>query len=431
MIDLKQRVNIREALKLKKAVIGGWVKDYRDLGGLKFLRIRDWSGEIQSTIVKKNAPKQVIEELKKITKESVLLIKGRVQKNEKVINKKEIIPEQIRVLSIAEQPVPLNLSEKVVSGLDARLEWRELDLRRPRVTAIFKIQDKVMQVFQEHFRNKGFVQIQPPSIIAASSEGGADLYALKYFEQKAFLAQSPQLYKQMAVMGGLEKVFMITPVWRAEKHNTTRHLNESRQCDIEVGFTDDAGAIKHMIDFMKDLTKRINEECKEELGTLNVEVKKIKRIPVITYDQAVQELKSLGERITWGDDFTPEHEKKLSAAHDNIVFIKDYPTRVRAFYSMPHEQDSSKCKAYDLLFNGCEVLSGAQRIHDPALLIQQLNVKGLRVKDFEFYVNAFRYGAPPHAGWSFGLERLTMSLLKLPNIREACLFPRDRTRITP
>jgi aspartyl-tRNA synthetase len=277
---------------------------------------------------------------------------------------------------------------------------------------------------------RGFIEIRTPTLVAEATEGGSEVFEVKYFDRKAYLAQSPQLYKQLALVGGLDKVFMIVPVFRAEKSNTTAHLTEVTQMDIEVAFADADDVIKLLAEAVTSMVKEVIKSNKEELELLGrkLEVPKVK---VVSYTEAVAELKKKGSTIEFGVDFSREDEQKVSEIYGKYVIVKEYPTKTRAFYSMPKKDNPEISYGFDFIFDGLEICSGAQRIHLPELLTKQIEGRGLDPKNFEFYINAFRNGAPPHAGWSIGLERLTMQIAGLKNIREAALFPRDRKRITP
>jgi aspartyl-tRNA synthetase len=299
-------------------------------------------------------------------------------------------------------------------------------------SAVFKVKSRMLHSFRERLCQLGFTEINPPCIVSAATEGGTELFPVKYFERKAFLAQSPQLYKQLAVIGGMDKVFMTTPVFRAEKHNTTTHLNELISLDIEMGFADHNDAMDVLEDVIKRVTSDVMEGCQEELKLLEAKLDVPKKIERHTYTDVVELLNKNGNEMAWGADFNREQESKAAELlGEEIFFITEWPTKSRAFYSMPQEKNPKVCNAFDLMYGGLEIASGAQRIHIPHLLVEQLTSRGLDPKEFDFYVNAFRMGAPPHAGWAVGAERLAMKLCNRSNIRECALFPRDRTRITP
>jgi aspartyl-tRNA synthetase len=309
-----------------------------------------------------------------------------------------------------------------------RLDYRFVDLHRRNIQAIFKIQNVISNSFRLHFYNKGFIEMQPPCIISAASEGGTELFPVQYFEKKAFLAQSPQLYKQMLACT-VEKTFTITPVWRAEKHNTTRHINEIRQMDIECAFMDQMAVMKELEEVVQFVVKEVLEKCKSELEVLGVKNLKIPKGIYLDYEDAI---KKAGGKV--GEDFTPEQERKLCEIYPgDIVFTHSWPASIKPFYIMPKDgkKDAKLSEGFDALYGGIEISSGGQRIHLPELLIERLKMKGLNPKNFESYINSFRYGAPPHSGWSIGLERLTQIICGLDNVKEATMFPRDRDRLIP
>jgi aspartyl-tRNA synthetase len=295
-------------------------------------------------------------------------------------------------------------------------------LRKDHVKEIFKAKSLASMTFLSFLSKKKFIQIQPPSIIGAASEGGAEVFEVQYFEKKAYLAQSPQLYKQLAVIGGLERVMMIATVFRAEKHHTTYHLNEITSMDVEAAFFDYKEMMSLLSQVFYSLTKALSK---------NYEIVKPLKPVKISYEKAIDELSKNGFDIDFGSDFNREMENKICELFGEAVIVYDWPTNIRAFYSMPHEKNQEICKSFDLLYRGLEITSGAQRIHDPELLKMRIAEKGLNLVDFQDYIEAFYYGAPPHSGFGMGLERFIMKALKLNNIREAMLFPRDRTRITP
>jgi len=433
MITLKEinekRIPISEVFhaKKEKVEVAGWADNVRELGKIRFLVLRDLSGMIQVTAVKDKVKKEIFDELGKISRESVVYVSGSVKEAKQAPGGKEIVPEQIEILNSAEENLPIDVSDFSKTELPKRLDFRFLDLHRKRIQAIFKIQSTIAATFIQYFVNKGFMYIQPPSIISSSSEGGTELFPVQYFEKKAFLAQSPQLYKQM-VACAVEKVVTVTPVWRAEKHNTVRHLNESRQMDIEVAFADQFSIMKFLEEVVQDIVKNVIEKNKADLELIGVKLRVPKGI-YLSYDEA---MKKLG--VKPGEDLTPDQEKKLCEMHEgDIVFVHSWPTNLRGFYIMRKDADANArlTEGFDALYKGVEISSGGQRIHIPELLIKMLKKKGLNPDNFEHYIDSFRYGAPPHAGWSIGLERFTTTLLGLSNIREAVLFPRDRDRLIP
>ncbi len=434
MVDLqklnKERIYINSLTAKdhgKKAVVAGWLYDQRDLGKIRFVLLRDITGEIQVTAFKGETKDAVFKLMAKASRESVIVVSGKVVKNAKAPGGREIVPESFEVLAEAEQSLPIDVSDFSKTELPKRLDYRFLDLHRRRTQAIFKIQSTIAGAFREHFYNEGFIEMQPPCIISAASEGGTELFPVQYFEKKAYLAQSPQLYKQMLACS-MEKTFMITPIWRAEKHNTSRHINEIRQMDIEAAFENQTTIMKHLEDVVRYIVKRVIEKCKSELELLGVKLK-VPGAVYLSYEEAIKKV-----RGRMGDDFTPEQEKKLCEMYKgDIVFTHSWPQTLKPFYIMPKDgkKDAKLSEGFDALYGGVEICSGGQRIHIPSLLIERLKAKGLNPKNFEAYIDSFRYGAPMHSGWSIGLERMTMVLCGLDNIKEATMFPRDRDRLTP
>jgi aspartyl-tRNA synthetase len=426
---MENRILISEVFKSKskKVEIAGWVKNIRALGKIKFLVLRDMSGEIQVTGVSSMVSKEIFEMMDKIPRESVISVEGEIKDSKQAPGGKEIIPKKITILNKAED-LPIDISDTSKTELPKRLDYRFLDFHRKKIQAIFKIQNVISNTFREHFYKKGFFEMQPPCIISAASEGGTELFEVKYFEKKAYLAQSPQLYKQMLACS-MEKVFTITPVWRAEKHNTTRHINEIRQMDIEVAFKNQFEIMKEEEEAVVDIVKNVLEKCKEELEILEVKNLKVPKGVYLAYEDAI---KKVGGKI--GEDFTPDQEIKLCAMYPgDLVFTHSWPASIKPFYIMPEneEANSKVSQGFDALYLGVEISSGGQRIHLPELLTERIKAKGLNPKNFKDYIDSFRYGAPPHAGWSIGLERITQKICGLDNVKEATMFPRDRDRLTP
>jgi len=421
-------VTIKEALKKSgKVVVQGWVHDTRDLSKIRFIVLKDSSGKIQVTGIKGKTDDETFKLMKNITKESALEVHGSLKSSSKAPGGKEIIPSRIIILGKAESNLPIDVSDFSKTELPKRLDYRFLDLHRRKVQAIFKIQSTIAITFRNHFIKKNFIEIQTPSIISSASEGGTELYPVKYFEKSAFLAQSPQLYKQM-VACSLGNVVTITPVWRAEKHNTTRHLNESRQMDIEMVFSNQMDVMKELELVVRDIVNTVIKENEDDLKVLDVKLK-IPKSKYLSYEETMKILKE-----KFGDDLTPENERTLGKKFPNtIVFIHSWPMKIKPFYIMPKDQklDAKLSEGFDALYGGIEISSGGQRVHIPELLEKMIKSKGLNTKNFKYYIDSFKYGAPPHGGWSIGLERFTQTLLGLDNIREAVLFPRDRDRLVP
>lgn len=419
--------------------VAGWVHEVRNIGKIAFMLVRDHTGIVQVTAKKGVVLDEIIDSMR-MPKESVVLVIGTVKASKESKQGFEIVPKNITNLNPLSAPIPFEVTGKVPADMDVRLDYRYIDLRRAETTAIFNIQSTILSSFREFLVNEKFQEIRPTSLVEAATEGGADLFSVDYFEKKAYLVQSPQLYKQLAVIGGMDRVFMVTPVFRAEKHNTVYHLNEATQMDIEMGFANHNDAISMLKRTVLHVIKDVEKHNSKDIEILNlnadsesarIHLSEMNSVYDMTYRDAVEELKAQGSAIKFGDDLGRAEEEKLCRMHGDLVLVREYPTMLRSFYTMPNKDDPDISNSYDLLFRGLEVLSGAQRIHAPEMLIDALNKRGIDPKNFEFYINAFKRGAPPHAGWSIGLERLTMKITGMSNIRECSMFPRDRVRLYP
>ncbi len=415
----------------EEVTLAGWVHEIRDIGKLKFLILRDRTGLMQVTGKKGTTPDSVLNSMVQV-KETVVQVKGTVKENKIAPDGLELSPSEVKVLGEVTMKVPFEVTGKVPADLDVRLDNRSVDLRRAAPSSIFRIKHTIAAAFREKVAELGFQEIVTPCIVASATEGGTNLFPIQYFEREAYLAQSPQLYKQLAVIGGMDRVFMTVPVFRAEKHNTRSHLNESFQMDIEMGFADHNDAMDVLSQVTLHILSSVSGRNHHELETLGAKLTVPKKVPRHTYSHIVDLLNRNGVKFEWGGDFSRETEEEISKLlSEELYIIYEWPTKARAFYSMPTEKNPELCNAYDLMYRGTEVASGAQRIHSPELLVQQLKSRGLDPDSFQFYINPFRVGAPPHAGWSIGLERMTMKACGVENIRECALFPRDRTRVAP
>ena len=416
----------------KEIELFGWVHEVRDLGGLVFVILRDREGFAQITLPKKVVDRELFKKAKKVRRESVIRVRGLVKAEEKAPNGFEIIPSEFEVLNEADAPLPLEVTEKVPAELDTRLDNRFMDLRKHRIQAIFRIRHVALQTVREFFDEEGFIEVQTPKIVSTATEGGTELFPISYFEREAFLNQSPQLYKQVLMASGFERVLEIGPIFRAEEHNTIRHLNEATSIDIEVSFTDHEGVMCYLEKLIQRIHENVRERCQRYLRWLNRDIS-IPETPFdrIKYDEALEIANSKGENIAWGEDLSTTALKLIAEDLNGYYFIVDWPTESKPFYAMPYENSPEISKSFDLMNGWLELASGAQRIHKYDLLVKRIKEQGLEPESFKFYLQAFRYGMPPHAGWGLGLERLIMAMLDLPNIREATLFPRDRQRLVP
>lgn len=426
-------VDVSEEQFGSSITVAGWIEDIRNLGSIAFVIIRDKKGTSQVTGLKKEQP-ELFDKLVNLPRESVVSVKGLCQKSEKARNGYEVLPEEVSVLSTSDSPLPLGVVDKVDADLDTRLDNRFIDLRKPKVQAVFEIRSVVLGAVHKMLRRLGFDEVHTPKLIGTSSEGGTDVFKLGYFDRDAYLAQSPQLYKQMLMSSGFDKVYEIAWYFRAEEHNTRRHLNESTAVDVEMAFIESEEDVMKVLEI---LVASMWAAAGEQLNALDVLDKRID-VPDtpfrrVTYDEVLSLLSDHDCKLEWGEDLGTEEERMLGnimseKGHD-FYFITNYPLSAKPFYTMPRGKKYS-C-GFDLECKGVELASGSQRIHDVDLLTNRMNELGLKTDAFESYLKSFRYGMPPHGGFGFGIERFMMELLDIYNIRECILFPRDRTRLYP
>jgi aspartyl-tRNA synthetase len=410
----------------------GWAHEIRDLGGITFLVVRDREGLIQVTLFKKAIDKNVLDVVKNLSRESVVSVTGTVKKEAKAPHGYELVPTAINVLGKAESPLPMDTTGKVDADLDTRLDVRFMDMRRLRTTSIFRIRHLLLKSIREYLDREGFVEITTPKVVATATEGGTALFPITYFEREAFLNQSPQLFKQLMMSGGLDRVYEIGPIFRAEEHDTRKHLNEATSIDIEASFIDNEDVMVILENLVNYVYTYVSENGKIYLKNLGVEIK-IPQLPFkrITYDEAIGIAKDNGEQIEWGDDLSTESEHSIGKKMGEHYFITDWPSKIKPFYALPYEDKPELCRAFDMMHPRMELSSGAQRVHNHELLRERITAQGLDADGFDFYLKAFRFGMPPHSGWGVGAERLLMTMLGIENIREVVLFPRDRKRLFP
>ncbi|WP_369899879.1 aspartate--tRNA(Asn) ligase [Bacillus manliponensis] len=411
-------------------MIQGWVKKIRHLGNISFLILRDRSGVMQCILEHEWAGY-------KVETESVVQIIGKVVATDKTELGVELLVEDIQLLNSSES-IPFEVNKKKLQvGLDQMLHARTLSFRHERVKAIFTIQSALAQAFSEYLLEQSFTRIFTPKLVSQGAEGGANVFQIEYFGKEAYLAQSPQFYKQMMVAGGLERVFEIAPVYRAEHHNSSRHLNEYISLDVELAFIEDVYEVMQLeTDVLRYMFQKVKQICAKELELLQIEVPVITEMPKLTVTEAQNILQKNYKKESPFGDLDSEGEKLLGkyvkeTYNSDFVFITHYPKETRPMYTIPNKENPSITDSFDLLYKGLEITSGAQRIHEYDLLARSFEEKGLHIENFESYMDTFRYGCPPHGGFAIGLERLVYKLLNLSNVREASAFPRDCTRLVP
>ena len=428
-----ERTYIKDVLNGKedKVLVKGWVHDTRDLGKVRFMLVRDMTGLIQVVSTKKDSTFKDMAP----SRESVVVIEGKSVKSKQAPGGMEIVPEKVELLVESEQPIPIDVSDFSKTELPKRLDWRFLDTRRKEVSAIFKIRSSIYKHIVDFFDKEKFTIINTPKITTIGLESGAESFVVNYFDKKAVLAQSPQFYKQMFTVGGFERVMEIGAVYRAEKSHTTRHLTEFVGVDFEMGFIKDENDVMDVIEnMMKYVISHVKDDRKEELEILKVDLKVPKKIPRIPMSELKKMLAKNGKKLKEDDDLDAEAERTigeyvLKEFGEEFVFVTEYPVKVRPFYHMRPEKNPKETRSFDLLWRGVEVATGAQREHRLKILQKQAKEKGVKIP--EIYEDIFRYGAIPHGGVGFGLDRITQRMLNLDNVREALLLPRDPERLTP
>lgn len=421
----------------KEVRLLGWIHKIRKLGGLSFIILRDSKGIAQAIIDQKEDNKK----LEGLTTETVIELIGKVKKEERSPGGAEVLVTKINIISPVKEDIPVEINKKELNvNLDTLLDSRTLTLRAPKVKAIFKVQAEILKAFREFFSSKDFTEINTPKIVSAGAEtGGAEMFDLKYFKKgKAFLAQSPQLYKQIMV-SVFERVFETAYVYRAEPSATTRHLTEYLSLDVEMGFINSYEELMDIqAEFFVYLNNQLEKTCALEFEVLGATLPSIpKKIPSIKLSEAQEILeKEYKEKCLGEPDLEPRHEKQIcewasKKFNSDFIFITHFPVKKRPFYSAEDANDPGFTLSFDLLFRGLELSTGGQRLHLIEEILPKMKEKKIDPKEFKEYLDIFRFGMPPHGGFAFGLERLTARMLELDNVKEASLFPRDMTRLKP
>ncbi len=414
-------------MKGQKIVVGGWVEDLRELGKLTFLTLRDVTGVAQIVVV----GQENIEQVKDLNRQSVIRVTGEIQETKARDFPFEIKSEKIEILARAVHPLPIDPIGRLESNIDNRLNARALDLRNQRTASIFKMRHHVLQSIRKTLVELGFIEVNTPKIIGSASEGGANLFSLKYFDKQAYLAQSPQLYKEQLTIG-LERVFEIASFYRAEKSHTVRHLTEFTSVDIEADFMDYSDVMDVLETLVVKVFEDVEKNCQAEQKILGIQVKRPKTpFERITYKKVIEELEKEGIRLEFGDDLLDSHLKKLGEKHARFYFIIDWPIKLKPFYIHEKEDEPTLSKSFDLQYGYLELASGGRRLHDPKKLRERLTEQGLNPSQFEDHLRAFDWGMPPHSGWGLGLDRLMSVLTQIDNVREVVLYPRDPERLFP
>ena len=418
----------------QEVILEGAVHSIRNMGDVAFVILRRREGLFQ-TVVENEKANLSVHDLKEAM---TLRVKGILNEEERAPHGREIRIREVEILSAPAEPMPLAIDKwKLNTSLEAKLNLRPIALRNVQERSKFKIQEALTRAFRDFLYEQGFTEIHTPKIGARGAEGGANLFKFSYFHKPAVLAQSPQFYKQMMV-GVFDRVFETGPVFRAEKHNTKRHLNEYTSLDFEMGYIHSFLDICAMeTGFLQYTMNLLEKEYSKELKLLNITLPDVKKIPYVRFDEAKRLVsEKYNRKIRNPFDLEPEEEELIGKYfkeeyNADFVFVTHYPSKKRPFYAMDDPEDTRYTLSFDLLYHGLEITTGGQRIHDLNMLEEKIQAKGMTEEGLEQYLDAFRFGMPPHGGLGIGLERLTMQLLREDNVREACLFPRDMSRLEP
>ena len=406
----------------------GWVLSVRGHGNISFMMIKDKEGEIQVLAKTGSCPDEIHEKITHLKAHSSIGIIGTIKPSEKAPHGVEIMPKEIKVFSEVEKIAPFEPYAKTVKNIDTRLEVRPIDLKRKSLQHVFKARSLVLKSIRNYFYDNGFLEINTPKMIASATEGGAALFPIFYYNKEAFLAQSPQLYKEQLTMS-FEKVFEIAPIFRAEPSRTNRHLSEAISIDMEEAYIDYTDIMSRTEQLIKISIRTIQDYAKENSDSEFIVPELPDIIPQYTYTELVEKMQKAGAKTEWGDDLYPSNLKKIGL--NGFYFIKDWPTGPKPFYVKISKQDPKVSESFDLMFGDLELSSGSTRVEKRSELEERMKNKGLKTDAFEYHLRAFDYGIPPHAGCGIGLERLIMSLTGTENIRDTTFYPRDVDRLTP
>jgi aspartyl-tRNA synthetase len=420
-----------------RVTVAGWAHEIRDIGKLVFVVLRDREGSIQITFKEDVVDANIFDTAKNLGKEDVIEVVGTVEESDQAPGGREIHPDEIRVLGEAESPLPMEVAGQIDSDLATRLDNRFMDLRQPDIHAIFSFRDRMITGLREWFDSEEFIEIHTPIISKGGAEGGATLFPVIYYQEEAFLRQSPQLYKQMLMAAGFDKVYELGPSFRAENFGTSRHVSEFTQWDVELAFVDDHHDVMDVLEeSLRHLIRHLKETARHELEMLDVELTVPEEdFPRITFDEAIRILDEEydyepdedGDLDTKGEKLLGEHF--MEQGHE-FFFVVGYPGE-KFYYMQDREEDETASRKFDLIYRGQELSSGGQREHRLDVLLEAMEDEGVDKSNFSFYLEAFKFGMPPHGGYGLGLDRLVTKLLDLDNIKEGILFPRDPSRLTP
>jgi aspartyl-tRNA synthetase len=422
----------------RRVELAGWVHDVRVLGGISFVLLRNSKGIVQIAAPKKDVKPQLGELIEGLRQEDVIVCSGTVTESKAARWGVEIIPDEISVLSRAAAPLPLDPRGVTPAALNTRLAWRSLELRRPETSAVFKIEDAVVGGFEAYLREKGFIRTFTPSILGGISEGGSEVFKVDYYGRPAFLRQDPQLHRQLTVAGGFDRIYDLGTNWRAEVSHTPRHMSEHRTIAPEIAFIQDERDVMRVEEQMVVRgIEVVRERCPNELALTKVELKvPTTPFPELSFPGVYETLQGLGRTLPRDQDIDEASQRALAehvkdSTGSDFFFLNRFPSAPKPFYVMKVDEAPEFARSVDLVYKGLELSSGGQREHRHNKIVSQIREKGMSDEGLKWFTEPFKYGVPPHGGYSFGIERFVAYMLNLPNIKEAALFPRDPETLQP
>ena len=419
---------ISSSMDGQEATVMGWILTVRVHGNISFATVRDKHGDLFIIAKKDDCPDEIRQKISSLKAHSSVAVRGKIKSSSKAPSGFEMVPVELRVFSEVERIPPFEPIAKTVKNIDTRLEVRPIDLRRKPLQHVFNTRSLVLRAIRDYFYDKDFTEVNTPKMIATATEGGAALFPIFYYNKEAFLAQSPQLYKEQLTMS-FEKVFEIAPIFRAEPSRTNRHLAEAISIDLEEAFVDYNDVMNRIKDIVKISTAAVNNYVKDNPDSGFAVPVTPKDIPRYSYEELLGRMQSAGAKAEWGDDLYSSDLKKIGL--NGFYFIKDWPLGPKPFYVKSSQTNTKISESFDLMYGDLEISSGSTRIEKRSEITERMQNKGMKTSTFEYHLGAFDYGMPPHAGCGIGLERLMMALTGTENIRDVTFYPRDVDRLTP
>ena len=436
MIERKYTHDITPEMDGEEVAVAGWAHEIRDLGGITFILVRDREGTIQATF-KEDDNEELFNNAQNVGREDVIRIKGHVKETDQAPGDRELMPTELEIIGEAESPLPMEVSKDIDSDRATRLDNRFIDLRRPEVHAVFSLRSHLIKSMEAYFEENDYINIQTPSIAKMGAEGGAELFPVVYYGEEAFLSQSPQLYKQMLMAAGFDKVYETGTAFRAENSNTSRHVSEISMFDVELAFIDDQEDVMDVLEeSLRYTLEKVESKAADDLDVLDVDLTVPEDdFPRISFEKAREILKEeFDYEPAEEDDLDTKGEKLLGEHFEEqghpAFFVIGYPGE-KFYYMEAREGDKYQSRRFDLIYKGLELASGGQREHDMDKLMAAIDEEGIDPESISFYLESFKFGMPPHGGYGLGLDRLVRQVGELDNVKEGILFPRDPDRLTP